>query len=62
MEAVALAADSIVPVLPTEFRNLITLLKSDALPMTHNVITYAGVKVGQIDITHHSPVLLMGEL
>jgi hypothetical protein len=71
MEAAASAAasaagpDAIVPidrVLPVEFRNLITIVKSDELPMTNSVITYAGVKVGQINITHKPPVLLMGEL
>jgi len=43
----------------TRFINLLTVLKSDGLPDSHSVITYAGVKVGEISVEHAKPVLLL---
>lgn len=43
----------------TRFNNLRTVLESGGLPDSHKVVTYAGVKVGEIRVEHAKPVLLL---
>jgi len=45
----------------TRFNNLLTVLKSDGLPDSQSVVTYAGVKVGEIRVEYATPVLLLEE-